>query len=58
MAEALFAAYGKKIESVTLISSGGGVHEITANGKLIFSKEQTGKQPTPVEIIAAIKRLI
>lgn len=58
MAEALFAAYGKKVESVTLVSSGGGVHEITANGKLIYSKTQTGKQPTPAEIVAAVKKLM
>jgi selT/selW/selH-like putative selenoprotein len=58
VAEALFAAFGKRMESVTLISSGGGLHEITANGKLIFSKKQTGQQPTPAEIVAAVKKMM
>ena len=58
MAEALFGAFGKKIQSVTLIAGGGGAHEITANGKLIYSKKQTGKQPTPEEIVAAVRKLI
>ncbi|NLS77246.1 MAG: SelT/SelW/SelH family protein [Chloroflexi bacterium] len=58
MAEALFAAFGKRIESVNLISSGGGVHEITANGKLIYSKKQTGQQPKPEQIVAEVRKLL
>ncbi len=58
MAEALFSAFGKRISSVTLIPSGGGVHEVTANGKLIYSKKQTGRQPTPEEIVEAVRKLL
>jgi len=58
VAEALFGAFGKKIQAVTLIPGSGGVHEITANGKLIYSKKQTGQQPTPEEIIAAVRKLV
>lgn len=58
MAEALFTAFHKQIQSVTLIPSGGGVHEVTANGKLIYSKKQTGRQPTPQEIVEAVRKLI
>ena len=58
MAEALFSSFQKRIESVTLIASGGGVHEITANGTLVFSKKQTGRQPVPDEIVAAVRKLL
>ena len=58
MAEALFSAFSRQVESVTLIASGGGVHEITANGKLVFSKKQTGRQPVPDEIVAAVRELL
>jgi len=58
LAEALFSAFRKQIASVTLIPSGGGVHEVTANGKLIYSKKQTGRQPTPEEIVAAVRELL
>jgi len=58
LAEALFGAFGKKLQSVTLIPGSGGVHEISADGKLIYSKKQTGKQPTPEEVVAAVRKLL
>ena len=58
MAEALFSALRRQIESVTLVASGGGVHEITANGRLVFSKKQTGRQPIPDEVVAAVRQLL
>lgn len=44
----------QKLEEVVLIPSGGGVFEVTANGKLIFSKEALGRHPTHEEIFAAL----
>lgn len=58
VAEALFSAFQKRITSLTLIPSGGGVHEITANGELIYSKKQTGQQPQPDQIVAAVRKLL
>jgi len=43
-----------EIESVRLIPSSGGVFEVTANGRLVFSKKQTGRRPEADEILAAL----
>jgi selenoprotein W-related protein len=40
---------------LTLIPSDGGRHEITVDGKLIYSKLNTGRQPEIDEIKAAIR---
>jgi len=58
VAEALFGAFGKRLDSVTLVPGGGGIHEITADGKLIYSKKKTGRQPTPGEVVASVRELI
>jgi selT/selW/selH-like putative selenoprotein len=36
-----------------LVKSGGGVFEITVDGKLRFSKKQEGRFPTDTEVAAA-----
>ncbi len=40
---------------VELIESGGGVFEITRDGKLLFSKKKLGRFPTDEEIDALAK---
>ena len=40
--------YGADVE---LVPGVGGVFEITVDGKLVFSKKQTGRFPTDEEII-------
>jgi len=40
--------------TVKLIKSGGGVFEITVDGKLIFSKKKTGRFPEESEILNMI----
>jgi selT/selW/selH-like putative selenoprotein len=40
--------------SVTLKRSGGGVFEITVDGKLAYSKKATGDFPTNEQVLAAI----
>jgi selT/selW/selH-like putative selenoprotein len=42
--------YGADVE---LVPGVGGVFEITVDGKLMFSKKQTGRFPTDEEVIAA-----
>ena len=39
---------------VSLRKSGGGVFEITVDGRLRYSKKQTGRFPTEDEVLAAI----
>jgi len=55
MATDLLSKYGTAIEEFVLIPSGGGVFEVTKNGKLIFSKKQTGRFPELGEIIRLIE---
>jgi len=54
LAETLLAQRKDKISQVTLIPSSGGVHEVTYGDQLIFSKKETGRHPTPKEILEAI----
>jgi selT/selW/selH-like putative selenoprotein len=48
---------GDRIESLTLIPSGGGAFEIRANDQLIHSKLQTHDWPDFAEVVSAIKKL-
>jgi len=45
----------EKSANVTLTRGGGGVFEITVDGKLNYSKKDTGRFPTEQEIFAAIR---
>jgi len=40
---------------VSLIEGGGGVFEVTRNGKLMFSKKATNRFPTDEELDALLK---
>jgi selenoprotein W-related protein len=44
-----------KVKEVKLVTSGGGVFEVTVNGEKIYSKKETGKFPTPIELIEKIE---
>ena len=55
VAEAVFTEFGLAIESYTLIPGSGGVHDITLDGELVFSKKAIGRQPTPEEIVDLIR---
>ena len=43
---------------VNLISSGGGVFEVSFDGELIFSKKSSGRFPTNSEIIDLVEKKI
>ena len=43
------------IEQVKLRLGGGGVLDVFADGKLVFSKQQAGHMPTTREILSAIQ---
>lgn len=38
------------IAEITLIPTGGGVFEVTVNGKLVFSKKELGRFPEQGEV--------
>ena len=49
MADMFTNKYGSKVES-ELIPSSGGVFEITLDGKLVYSKQKTGRFPDKKDI--------
>jgi selenoprotein W-related protein len=51
--EELLKAKASEITTLRLIPSSGGVFEVTAAGRTIFSKKQTGRKPEPGEVLAA-----
>jgi selenoprotein W-related protein len=54
----LLASYEDKIESLKLIPSGGGRVEVTVNGKLVYSKAETGRHAEPGEISGLVSKLV
>lgn len=40
-----------------LISGSGGIFDVVADGKLIFSKHETGRFPDPDEVIESLQDL-
>ncbi len=45
-----------RIASLTLVPSGGGAFEVTANGKKLHSKLETGEWPDFDEVVRQIKK--
>lgn len=60
MAEAIVEKFrgpigsAQKLKEVVLIPSGGGVFEVAADGRLIFSKKALGRHATHEEVLAAL----
>ena len=50
--------FESQIENITLIPSSGGVYEITANGKLIYSKKTSGRHAEPGEVVGLLEKLM
>jgi len=55
MAEHILEAFEQQIESLTLVTSGGGVFEVTVDGDLVYSKKATGRHAEPEEVLAALR---
>jgi selenoprotein W-related protein len=47
-----------EIESITLVPSDGGRFEVTINGKLVYSKSQTGRHAETGEVVGLIRKMI
>ena len=47
----------QRITSLELVPSSGGVFEVTADDKLVYSKRATGTFPEPNAVLQSIKRL-
>ena len=55
MAEEILKAKKNDVATVSLIPSSGGVFEVVADGKTVFSKKQMGRRPEPGEVVTALE---
>jgi len=56
MTGALLNNLEKEIKSISLIPSDGGKFEVTVNGKLVYSKLETGRHTDPGEVIPLVQK--
>lgn len=49
--------FGREVVELTLIPSKGGVFEVEVNGKLIYSKKETGEFPDPKQLCKVMDNL-
>jgi selenoprotein W-related protein len=54
VAEEILKEKKTDVGTLSLIPSSGGVFEVVADGKTIFSKKQTGRRPEPGEVITSL----
>jgi selenoprotein W-related protein len=50
----LINAYESKIDAIEIIPSGGGKFEVEVDGKLVYSKMQTGRHAEPGEVVRLV----
>lgn len=58
MTEAVLPKFKQKIESWTMVPSGGGKFELTLDGQILFSKKKEGRFPTNDEIVKLLERAL
>ncbi|MCH8045689.1 MAG: Rdx family protein [Planctomycetes bacterium] len=54
MTERILTEYKQKIDSLELIPASGGAFELSVNGKLIYSKLETGEFPDEADMVAQV----
>jgi selenoprotein W-related protein len=54
VAEEILKEKKNDVGTVSLIPSSGGVFEVLADGKTVFSKKQTGRRPEPGEVLTQL----
>ncbi len=54
MAEEILKAKKNEIPAVRIIPSSGGVFEVKAGDRTLFSKKETGRHPEPGEVLTAL----
>jgi selenoprotein W-related protein len=52
----LVKEFEERIEAITLIPSDSGRFEVEVDGKLAYSKLQTGRHAEPGEVLSLVKR--
>ena len=54
----LLKKFEPEIETLTLVPSDGGRFEVSANGKLVYSKLQTGRHAEAGEVAKLVEKLL
>jgi selT/selW/selH-like putative selenoprotein len=54
LADELISEYGDDLESINLVKGQSGMFEVSLDGSLIYSKQQTRRHPEPGEILKSI----
>jgi selenoprotein W-related protein len=55
VAEEILKAKKNDVATLSLIPSSGGVFEVVADGKTIFSKKQLGRRPESGEVVTLLE---
>jgi selenoprotein W-related protein len=58
LAEELLKNYEHLIDSLMLVPSDGGKFEVTANGKLLYSKLATHRHAEPGEVLGLVRKIV
>ena len=58
MTAKILGKFKQKIQSLELEPSGGGAFELSADGKLLYSKLKTGQFPDEDELVAQVGKLL
>lgn len=58
MTDKLLTTLKRRISALELEPSSGGCFELTADGKLLYSKLQTGEFPNEEALIASVAKLV
>ena len=58
LASELLKKFEPEIEALTLVPSEGGRYEVSVNGKLVYSKLQTGRHAEPGEVVGLVEKLL
>ena len=54
----LLKNYEHMIEKITLVPSDGGKFEVTANGRLLYSKLETHRHAEPGEVLGLVRKIV
>ena len=57
MTDRILGTYKQKVQSLTLVPSRGGCFELTVDGKLVYSKLQTGEFPDERKLVAQLGQM-
>jgi selenoprotein W-related protein len=58
LASRVLTEFKQKIANLTLVPSGGGCFEVTANGELLYSKLKTGEFPQEQAVVDMLAKCL